>query len=120
MARDISHEEARDEKIDELTFHHYTKLRAQLQAGNDQLASAIGESIAQHMSDDICNEQMIYAVMPNGGSASPRYKKLIENALEAMAEVEAVKEVERLEKDRQESQDEARADRAVMDRAMNG
>ena len=111
MARDIIPEEARQEHLDELTFHHYTRLRDQLQAGDAQVASAIGEAIAKHMTDDICNEQMIRAVMPNGGSSSPRFKKLIEKALEAIAEVEAIKEVEQLEQQRQESQEEARSER---------
>jgi hypothetical protein len=118
LARDDT--EARAEKLGELATKHYQRLRGQLQAGNADLASAIGEAISTHMTDDICNEQLTYAVMPNGGAASPRFKKLIENALELMAENAALREVEQLERQREQSQDEARIDRAVMDLEARG
>lgn len=109
MARDIS----RDELVDELATKHYARLRSQLQAGNADVANDVGLHIAAHMTDDICNEQMAYAVMPNGGRASPRFQKLIEKALELMAETAALAEVEQLERQHAESQNEARAERAL-------
>lgn len=113
MKRDLSPEELRDEQIDKLASECNARLRGQLVAGNRDVASAIGEAISVHMTDEIQDEQIAYAVMPNGGRASPRFQKLVEKALADMAEVEAIKEVERMEKDRKQQDAEARAELAM-------
>jgi alpha-L-fucosidase len=119
MARDISYEEARQEKLDDLTFIHYTKLRHKLQGGNADLVATIDEAISHKLDQKFWSEAVIAAAGVHGNLViGNRIVKLVEEALQAQAEVLARKEVEQLEKQRKESQDEAQIDLAVMDRAM--
>jgi hypothetical protein len=119
MARDISPEEARQEKIDELTFYHYTKLRQKLQGGNTELADMIDDAISHQMDGSFWREVVTSAAHDHQLAIGFRFVRLVEKALQAQAEIEALKEVEQLERQRKHSQDEARIDRAVMDRAMS-
>lgn len=116
MPRDLSPEEEREYELSELEVKHLQRLQGQLQAGNADVASAIGEAISGHMTDDILNEQLAYAV---SGAASPRFRKLVEQALKDAAEVAALKELEQLERQRQESQDDNRIARAELARMDN-
>lgn len=105
-----THEEVREHEITERASKHLVRLRSQLQAGNRKLASEVGEAIGHLITDEILDEQVIYAAMPHP-RPSPRFQKLVEQALENMAEVAAIKEVEQIEKQRDEAITEARVER---------
>lgn len=98
MARDISPEEARDEKVYELTAIHHEKLRRQLQGGNPEVASAIDEAISHEMDRAFWLQVVRTAGSATGdGLNGERIRKLVEKALAAQAEVDATREVEQLE-----------------------
>lgn len=114
MARDISPEEAFDEAVYELTVKHYGKLSRKLQAGDKDLASAIDDAISHELDEAFWRELVIDAAHPTRDALiGARFRKLVEKALQARAEVLAIAEAEQQERDRKESQDEARAERAL-------
>jgi hypothetical protein len=121
MPRDISPEEARAEKLDELTAEHYVRLHRKLQGGNADLAHTIDDAISHQMDSAFWRAAVFDAVGPDGALVvGRRIKKLVEQALLAEAEVAALREIEQLERQREQSQDEAQIDRAVMDREARG
>lgn len=116
MARDISPDEARDEQLAELTDKHYEALRTKLQGGDPDTMASIGDALAVELTDEVVNEmarQSTFGALLVGD----QIKRLVDKALLARAEVAALREVKQLEQQREKSQDEARIDRAVMDRA---
>jgi hypothetical protein len=118
MARDISLEEARDEAVYELTAKHYEVLRRKLQGGDADIADMIDDVISHQMNRAFWREVFIDAADSTADSLiGSRFRKLVEKALKTQAEVAAIKEVEQLERQRKDSQDEARIDWAI-DRAM--
>jgi hypothetical protein len=119
MARDISPEEARDEKVYELTAEHYNKLHAKLQGHDRDTVLAVANAVAVELTDDLLNQLVVLATFGTA-AAGAKIAALVVKALLAQAEVDALREVEQLEQQFKESNDEARIGRAVMDRAMNG
>jgi hypothetical protein len=118
MPRDISPEEARDEKVAELTDKHFETLRRKLQGRDPVTVSAIAGAVAVELTDEVLNE---IVVMTTHGTLSvgDQIKKLTDKALLAQAEVEALREVEQLERERKESQDEYRISTAEIAQALN-
>lgn len=99
MARDISYEEAREEKVYELTEPHYVRLLAQLRGGNADLISSIDEAVFASLPDSFWREIVLSAAHGHALSIGARIVKLVENAVLAQAEIEAIKEVEQIERE---------------------
>ena len=119
MARDLSHEEARQEAMHELTGKHYYALRAKLQGGNAELVDAIDQTVLAALPNAFWREVIISAAHGHFSTIGARFAKLVEVELLTRAEAEARKEVEQMEKQRAESQEEAKADLVLLDRAMD-
>lgn len=118
MARDISPEEARDEQVDELTNKHYYALRAKLQGHDRDTVLAVANAVAVALTDEVLNGLVVLATFGTA-AAGAKIAALVEKALLAEAEVAALREVDQLERQRQESQDENRIGRAELLRAMS-
>jgi DNA-binding PadR family transcriptional regulator len=118
MPRDISPEEARDEKVAELTDKHFETLRRKLQGRDPVTVSAIAGAVAVELTDEVLNE---IVVMTTHGTlwVGDQIKKLADKALLAQAEVEALREVEQLERQHTESKNENRIARAELARALD-
>jgi hypothetical protein len=119
MARDISPDEARDEKVYELTAEHYHKLHAKLQGHDRDTVLAVANAVAVELTDDVLNQLVVLATFGTA-AAGAKIAALVVKALLAQAEVAALREVEQLEQQRAESQDENRIARAELQRAING
>jgi hypothetical protein len=120
MTRDISPKEAFDEAV----YKHYEALHLKLQGGNAELADTIEEAAFANVPNTFWRNLVIDVAGANGALVvGSVIKALVGKALKDAAEVAALKEVEQLERQRKESQDEARIGRAAMERAdrlMNG
>lgn len=96
----IDTEELREATIKELTRRHVIALRTLVLTGHAQTLSSLSEDLAHRMSQPGVTEQLVrmsLSVGPVGLGQS--ILALIEKDIEAAAEVEAIKEVERMEAD---------------------
>ena len=118
MARDISHEEARDEKIAELTEKHLAARRALLAGGDEQLTSGVLEALSVELTDALF-KGIVQLCITEPAVAGTALAMIVGKVLRADAEHDALREVEQMEQRRQKSQGDARADRILMDRAMS-
>jgi NADPH-dependent curcumin reductase CurA len=118
MARDISPEEARDEKVADLTDHHYEQLRKKLQGADPDTVNAIAGAVAIELTDEVLNDLVRQSTF-GALSVGDRIAKFVNKALLAAAEVAALREVEQLELQRTVSKNENRAARAEVDRALS-
>jgi hypothetical protein len=112
-------DEMRDALIAEKTAEHIVSIRAKVSAGESPIAL-----IADGVTDLLCNDALAQRLVRSAVCLTPHgagvcVLEFVEQVIADQAEVEAIKEVERMERDRQESADEARIGRAAMDRAMS-
>lgn len=108
-----SYDEARDAEIRRLILVHAAAIRSKVAAGEAPIAM-----IANGVTDLLCNDQLAQRLVRSAVALAPHgagvcMLELVEQVISDQAEVEAVKEVEHMERDRQESADDSRIERAV-------
>lgn len=111
MARDISLEEARDEQIAKLAEKHYLSRMTLLRMGDQVIAAGVGALVSAEFSDQLM-DQLVVLAASDERQAGAMFADLVKKAMRADAEVDAVRDVEQLEKDRAEAADEARVEQA--------
>lgn len=119
LARDISHEEMRDEEIRVQTKRHAAAIRANVATDHAQTIENIDEDVSFALSEPRVLAGMIRASKAIGVlTAGQMFDALVEKAIEARAEIAAVKEVERMERAGREEAFQDRISCRVLDRAM--
>lgn len=98
MKRTMSLDE-REDLIQELAGEHFHNLRAKLQGGNAELVSTIDEAAFASLPDSFWREIVILAANGFSLSVGTLFVKKVEDALLAQAEIEAIKEVEQIERE---------------------
>lgn len=110
-------EEMRDALIAEKTAEHIVSIREKVEAGDVPLGL-----ITNGVDDLLCDSQLaqqiarLSLVVPAAAGMVQAW--LTEHVIADQAEVEAIKEVERMERNRLESADYARIERAVFEQDM--
>lgn len=108
MARDLTHEERRDEVIAELTELHLGTRYTALIAGDENTIRGVCGSASDVLgSDESVLRELIEKSMGFGGQRVnyTAFRDLVVRVMRAEAEVEAIKEVEALEKAAKEDPD---------------
>jgi hypothetical protein len=114
----LSLDEMRDALIAEKTAEHIVSIRAKVESGDVPLG-LIADGVSDLLCDSQLAEQIVRLSLVVPAAVGMVQAWLVEHVIADQAEVEAIKEVERMGRDRQESADEARIGRAAMDRAMS-
>jgi hypothetical protein len=115
MKRDLSIEEARDEKIAELTEKHLEARRALLSNGDENLTSTVCEALWVELTDQLW-QGMVQICVTEPATAGVALAMIVGKVLRADAEVEALRDVEQMEKGRAKAADEERAEQVLLDR----
>jgi hypothetical protein len=118
MPRDLSLDEERDALVADLTEKHQQTLRAQLLSCDGKTILDVAGRVAVDLTDDVLNQLVVIAAM-NPAEAGAKLAAMVSNALLAGAEIEALREVEQLEKQHTESKNENRIARAEVARALD-
>jgi hypothetical protein len=113
----LSLAEMRDLAIAEKTAAHAATIRAAVEAGEPPIGL-----IADGVNDLLCDAELAqafaFASLVFPAFAGAGLNCLTEQVIAEQAEFEAIKEVARMERDRQESYDEGRIERAVYEQDM--
>lgn len=113
-----SHDELRDAELARLTAIHATRIRS-LAASGEPITLAC---LADAWTSTLCNNELAAQIVRTDAAATDALGALIhgqiEQAVHAMAETEALKDLERMEAERIESEQEGRIDRAEWEKAM--
>jgi hypothetical protein len=107
----LSLDEMRDALIAEKTAEHIVSIRAKVEAGEPP-TDLIADGVTDLLSDSELAQGFAYASLIFPALAGAAIALLTEHVIADQAEVEATLEVERMERWRQESVDEARFERA--------
>jgi hypothetical protein len=110
-------DEMRDALIAEKTAEHVVSIRAKVEAGDVPLG-LIADGVDDLLCDSQLAQQLVRLSLVVPAAAGMVQAWLTEHVIADQAEVEAIKEVERMERWRQESADEARIERAVFEQDM--
>lgn len=93
-------EELRDETIAELTRRHAAAISTNVRIGHEQTLSTVAERLALRLSGSGVTEQLVGAALASGPyQAGQMLIDLIVKCVAIEAELEAIKEVERMEHD---------------------
>lgn len=111
-------EEMRDALIAEKTAAHAATIRAAVAAGEPPIAL-----IADGVTDLLCNAELAQRLVRSALALTPHgagvcLQDLVDQVIAEQAKVEAEKDVAQMERNRQESHDAARIERAVYDQNM--
>lgn len=109
MARDISPEEARDEKIAQLTAQHTKARMAMLRAGDPVVTNAVSQSVSALVTDKWMDELVGLAIR-SPSMVGQHVEALVRKVVRDEAEYDAIKDVEQMEKAREQQVAEARAE----------
>lgn len=114
MARDISPDEAFDEKVAELTDKNYEARRAVLLAGDPRTVSDVAGSVCAEFNDDSLMEELVLLAVKDPAACGARFARLVNKVLLAEAEVDALRDAEQMEQQRQYEFEVARAEQAAI------
>jgi len=115
MKRDLSIEELRDEKIAELTDEYVEARRALLSSGDANMTRGVCEALSAALPVQIW-EGMVQICQTEPEMAGTALAMIVGKVLRDAAETDALREVERMEKQRAQLVDEARAESVMCDR----
>lgn len=110
-------EEMRDALLAEKTAEHIVLIRAKVESGDVPLG-LITNGVADLLCDSHLSQQIARLSLIVPAAAGVVHAWLTEHVIADQAEVEATLEVERMERNRLESRDEARIDLAVFEQDM--
>jgi hypothetical protein len=113
MKRDLTPEEQRDHAILMRTEKHFTERLALLCMGDQQLVASVEESLSHKFCDAEVMARLIVLAVTDKHQAGAVLESLIHGVMRDAAEVEAVKEVEQIEKQRAQEADEDRVSVAM-------
>lgn len=97
MGRAITHDEARDEKVAELTDQNFEARRALLLTGDPRTVGDVASSVAAEFNDDSLLDELVQLAVRDEQAAGARFAKLVKKVLLADAETDALRDVEQLE-----------------------
>lgn len=116
MRRDIP-DEVFHEKLRELTEKHFQVKRELLKHGDPEITSTVHDALSFAMIETVW-EGLIQLSVLDALSAGDALQKLVEHALRADAEIDALREIEHLDRQRMESQAELLIERGIWHRSM--
>jgi poly-gamma-glutamate capsule biosynthesis protein CapA/YwtB (metallophosphatase superfamily) len=99
MKRDLSTEEARDQKIAQLTNAHLSRRLGDLIRGDQNAIRTVDEALSHELCKPEVMEQLIMLAVTDQRHAGAKLCSLIEQVVRADAEYDAIKEVEQMERD---------------------
>jgi hypothetical protein len=100
MKRDLTPDEMRDEQIKARTERHFTAALARLCSGDQQLVASVVEAWSHKLVEGETMERLTVLAVTDKHQAGAALADLIHDVLRDMAEVEATKEVEQIERER--------------------
>lgn len=116
-------EELRDAAIAELARKHSAAIRTNILAAHEQTLHDLGNAVGDRLCDNALMAQLIRTAIACGPlTAGTLFIDLVQRAIDADAEIEALKEVERMECDARTDPDNCRPTRSqmrAMDRAID-
>lgn len=113
MKCDLTYEEARDEKIAELTEQHARARMAMLRIGDKPTVSAVASSVSAEFNDDRLMDELVELAVRDPHAMQARFEALVSKVVRDEAEADAVREVEQIESDRKQEADEGRVSVAM-------
>lgn len=117
MKTHFDYESARDEKIAQLAEKHYLSRMTLLRMGDQVIAAGVGALVSAEFSDQMM-DQLVVLAASDERQAGAMFADLVKKAMRADAETDAIRDVEQLEKDREEAADEARVEQAQWERTI--
>lgn len=122
MTRDIeTQEEKRDELIADLTQKRVQARMEQFLDGDKRVINDVCNSVLDYMAntDDCMLDLLVKALSSERAVTGKEFEDVVLKVMRDEAECDAIREVERMEQARKESEDEGRIARAEFDRAMS-
>jgi hypothetical protein len=111
-------EELRDSQIATLTSIHAAALRKAVSAGEPQTLAIVADRFTDALTDDAKARELVRASMAHPSAAGAYVAQMVADIIDAAAEIDAIKEVERMEAGRAESEDDDLVERGTWHRQM--
>jgi hypothetical protein len=119
MKRDIlSADEARDQKIAQLTNKHFAARLGALVTGNQDAIRTVDDALSHKFCDADTMGQLIVLAVTDNRQAGAMLAKLIGEVVSSAAEYDAIRDVEQMERERDIQVAEARAEQDVFVRMV--
>lgn len=115
-------EEARDAAIAELARKHATAVAANIRAGHVQTLNDLGNDVGDKLANNDVMATLLSAAAAGPLTVGNLFRDLVQRCIDNDAELEAIKEVERMEADAKADPDNylpKRAQVRAMDRALD-
>lgn len=110
MKRALTPEEARDEKLAQLTAQNLWARRLLLANGDPRTVGDVASSVAAEFNDDSLMDELVLLAVRSPEEAGAKFRALVEKVLLADAETDALRDVEQMEQQREQDSEEASVD----------